>query len=145
METKSKNHTITEIGYHIVLVTKFRHCVFKSGVDVILKNIIGEICLTYDWKIHSLEVMEDHIHVFLQVGPNDIPSNIVKTLKSISAVRIFYAFPKLKIQKFWGSGLWSRGYYIGTCGNMTKDVIKKYIDNQKKSDKVKTTPIPPTP
>ena len=131
MKIFNKKHSTSELGYHFVWVTKFRHPVLKNGIDVVLKNIIGEICLEYEWVIHSLEIMEDHVHLFVQVDPENSPSNVIRTLKSISAVKIFTMFPKLKPQKFWGTGLWSRGYYVGTCGNMSADVIKKYIENQK--------------
>jgi putative transposase len=62
---------------------------------------------------------------------NKKDKTFVKTLKSISAVWIFRKFPNLKNRKFWGSGLWSKGYYIGTAGTVSADTIRKYIENQK--------------
>nr|WP_236905095.1 IS200/IS605 family transposase [Clostridium formicaceticum] len=56
---------------------------------------------------------------------------MVRKLKRISANEIFKGFPKLKQSKFWGSGLWSRGYYIGTAGTVSAEIIQKYIQNQK--------------
>lgn len=40
---------------------------------------------------------------------------------------IFKAFPKLKRSKFWGSGLWNKGYYVGTAGTVNSEIIVKYI------------------
>ena len=81
----------------------------------------------------AIEVMPDHVHLFLEASPDDAPSSIARarTLKSISAVHIFTACPKLKERKFWGSGLWSRGCYYGSVGAITEDSVKKYIENQK--------------
>nr|WP_255547854.1 transposase [Crassaminicella indica] len=44
---------------------------------------------------------------------------------------MFKGFPKLKQSKFWGSGLWSRGYYIGTAKAVSSETIQKYIQTQK--------------
>ena len=75
--------------------------------------------------------MPDHVHLFIQASPSDAPSNIAKTLKSISAVHLFNKFPKLKGQKFWGTGLWSPSTYYGSVGHISEDVVRKYIQEQK--------------
>lgn len=59
--------------------------------------------------------MPDHVHLFISAPPTVAPVDIVRKLKSISANEIIKGFPKSKQSKFWGSGLWSRGYYIGTA------------------------------
>jgi len=62
------------------------------------------------------------------------PYQIVQTLKSISAVHIFHKFPELKGNKFWGSGLWSKGCYYSTVGHLSEDIIIKYIESQKEQN-----------
>ncbi|WP_300903008.1 transposase [uncultured Clostridium sp.] len=52
-------------------------------------------------------------------------------MKSVGASDIFKAFPKLKKNKFWDSGLWSKGYYVGTAGIVISETIVRYIQNQK--------------
>ncbi|MCH4200551.1 MAG: transposase [Clostridium tyrobutyricum] len=52
-------------------------------------------------------------------------------MKSISAFHIFRTFPNLKRQKFWGSGIWSKGYYVGIAGSVSAETIQRYIQNQK--------------
>ena len=75
--------------------------------------------------------MPDHIHIFLQAYPTDSPESIIRTLKSISALAIFTACPSLKKQKFWGSGLWSKGTYYASIGVCSQETIQKYIEEQK--------------
>ncbi|SHK61319.1 IS200/IS605 family transposase, partial [Paramaledivibacter caminithermalis] len=67
----------------------------------------------------------------VSVKPYISPSEVVKTIKSITARYIFKKFPKLKQRKFWGSGFWSKGYYVGTTGAVSSETIKRYIENQK--------------
>jgi putative transposase len=126
-----EEHCISQIGYHLVWCTKFRHSVLKDGVDIVVKNIIGQACGHYNWILCDIEVIPDHVHLFLQTRHTDSPVNIVKTLKSLTAVAVFYAFPKLKGQKFWGTGLWSRGSYYASVGNVSQESIALYIQSQK--------------
>ena len=75
--------------------------------------------------------MPDHVHIFLSAPPTVAPTEIVRTIKSVTANRVFSVIPSLKKKYFWGSGLWSRGYYIGTAGNVSAETIKKYIEAHK--------------
>jgi len=132
LENIKSSHAVHAIGIHFVWCTKYRHSVLKNGVDVVVKQTIGEACGVYNWKCRAIEVMPDHVHVFLQINHTDSPCNVAKTLKSLTAVAVFYAFPKLKGAKFWGSGLWSDGTYYGSCGNASQESIQRYIESQKK-------------
>lgn len=105
MEEKHESHSISKLGYHLIWCPKFRHPILKDAVEIELRHILQQTCITYGWVLHELEIMPDHVHLFVQASPTDTPVNIVKTLKSISAVHLFNKFPRLKGQKFWGTGL----------------------------------------
>ena len=128
---KSNNNSVSSLQYHIVWCTKYRHPILTGAVEVETKTVLAQTCTEYGWTLKAIEVMPGHVHLFLEASPDDAPSSIARTLKSISAVHIFTAFPKLKERKFWGSGLWSRGCYYGSVGAITEDSVKKYIENQK--------------
>jgi REP element-mobilizing transposase RayT len=80
-----------------------------------------------------MEVMPDHLPIFFSAPPTIAATEIVRKLKNSTANKVFAIFPKLKKKYFWGSGLWSRGYYIGTAGNVSAETIRKYIEAQKVS------------
>lgn len=90
-----------------------------------------EICESYEWEVLALEVMPDHLHLFVSAPPKIAPMTIASTLKSIIAVDVFKTFPWLKERKFWGSGLFSRGTYYGSAGTVSSATIMKYIEEQK--------------
>lgn len=131
MEEKHSSHATYKIGYHLVWCTKFRHPVLTQQIEIATKQLLADTCVAYGWSLPSVEVMPDHVHCFVEAPPTVSPTVIVKALKSISAVGIFTAFPQLKGRKFWGSGLWAAGYYVGTVGDMSEQVVRKYIDSQK--------------
>ena len=127
----SRNHAVFSLGYHIIWCPNYRHAVLDDAVAVELKRIIAETCCVYGWELQEIEVMPDHVHIFVQADQTTAPVQIAQTLKSISAVPIFHAFPKLKGRKFWGSGLWSRGTYYATVGHIFETAIRQYFESQK--------------
>jgi putative transposase len=113
------NHCVYNINYHIVFCPKYRHKVIKDQIEDVVKQTIREICDTYGYTLIQMEVMPDHLHIFLSAPPTVAPTTIVTKLKSITANKVFATFSRLKKRYFWGNGLWSRGYYIGTAGNVS--------------------------
>jgi putative transposase len=131
MQTISSNHAVFSLGYHLIWCPKYRHAVLDDAVAIALKRIIAETCSVFGWELQAIEVMPDHVHIFVQADPMTAPLQIAQTLKSISAVHLFHTFPKLKGRKFWGSGLWSPGTYFATVGHISEAAIRRYIESQK--------------
>lgn len=74
----------------------------------------------------------DHVHFLVQSSPNYSPTQIVKTIKSITARQIFVECPQVK-KKLWGGEFWTDGYFVATVGkNQNETVIKEYVKNQGK-------------
>ena len=75
----------------------------------------------------AIEVRPDHIHLFIEgISPIIRLSDVVKYLKGTSELALFRVFPKLR-QRFCKGRIWSRSYYIGTAGEVSSEVIKRYI------------------
>lgn len=131
METLHSAHATHSLGYHVIWCPKYRHEALKDAVEIELKRILAETCKHYGWVLHELEIMPDHVHLFVQCDHATAPVEVAEALKSISAVHIFNKFPKLKGRKFWGSGLWSPGAYYASVGHISEDAVKQYIQAQK--------------
>jgi len=130
-KAKTTKHSVYNLNYHIVFVTKYRNKVLSGEVETYAKNRINQLCQQYGWYELALEIMPDHIHLFVSAEPKVAPLAIATTIKSILTVDIFKQFPTLKSEYFWGSGLFSRGAYYGSAGAVSAEIIKKYIENQK--------------
>lgn len=127
----SASHCKYLIQYHIIWCPKFRFSVLTGNVELRLKEILYQICEKYNYNIKALEVMPDHIHLFIDCPQTVAPSDIARTLKSLSAVALFKEFPQLK--RFYArcGVLWSRGYFIATVGTISESTVIKYIQEQK--------------
>jgi putative transposase len=95
-----------------------------------LKRVLHEIEDEKGFEIKQMETSEDHIHLFVSAPPHVSISTLVKWLKGISARRILKANPSLQKQLYRGH-LWNPSYYVGTAGDMSEEVIRKYIESQK--------------
>ena len=126
-------HTRTKvynIGYHIVWSTKYRRKVLIGNIEKKLKLLLKEISLEKNFLLKELEIMPDHVHIFISAPPKIAPTYIYKMLKGISARRLFISFPDLK-EKLWKGHLWNPLTYIETVGHISEASIKKYIQEQK--------------
>lgn len=118
--------------FHLIWVTKHRNVAFTTPQLVSdMKNILQRIAELNEVTIERMEVMPDHVHMLISFKPKYAPTNIVKAFKGASARMFFEKHPEIKRQKFWGSHLWSHSYYMSTLGNMSKEVIEQYIENQR--------------
>jgi putative transposase len=133
----SASHCKYLTQYHIVWCPKFRYSVLKNGIDNTLKEILFKICENYHYKIKALEVMPDHIHIFVDCPQTVAPCDIARTLKSISAIELFKVYPKLKQFYARCGRLWSDGYFISTVGHISETTVKKYIEEQKNEEESK--------
>ena len=121
---------VYNVGYHFVWSTKYRRKVISGKVEKRLKEIFIELGENYDFSIQEMELMPDHCHLFVTSHPKHSPSRIIKILKGTSARFLFLEFPELK-KKLWKDHLWNPSYYVGTVGNMSKNTVLKYIQQQK--------------
>ncbi len=92
-------------------------------------EVLREILSELGCEELALEVMPDHVHVLALCPPRHSPAYVVNYLKGKSARRILQRFPELKSRVVHGK-LWSRNYFVVTVGNVTAEVVKKYIEEQ---------------
>ena len=125
---KHNNSSVVNINYHIIWCPKYRRKVLVDGVDARLKEVLAKIAEENGCSIDTMEVMPDHVHVFLKGTPLIPIHLIVKNLKGKSSRILREEFPHLKKRL---PCLWTRSYYCETIGCINEDTIKKYIENQK--------------
>jgi putative transposase len=74
-----------------------------------------------------MEIMPDHVHLFLSAKPIDSPSIIRKRIKGRASHHFRKEFPELlKLPT-----LWTASYFVSTPGNICTETVKNYIARQK--------------
>ena len=134
MGIRRTKHAVYELKYHLVWVPKFRAHILGKEVGQYVKAVFEQIAEEYDFHIDTMEVMADHVHVFIEAPPAYAPAEVVQILKSISAREVFKKFPKVR-KMMWSGRIWGDGYFVRSVGDkVTAEVIRKYIRYQKHED-----------
>jgi putative transposase len=126
-EYKRKTTSVSLINYHFVWCPEYRRQVLDGPVKMRLETLIGQVAAELDCEILALEVMADHVHLFLSCPPTLAPCQIVFRVKGRSSRKLRQEFPHLRRL----SSLWTRSYFVGTAGNVSADTIRHYIEMQK--------------
>ena len=75
----------------------------KGDIRKRVQGVFKEISKNHEFDIDTLEVSEEHGHIFLSFPPIYSISKVVEIMKSISASVIFKEYPEAR-QELWGGG-----------------------------------------
>ena len=81
-----------------------------------------------NWEIIALEIMPDHVHLFIKTNPTIAPNNVIARIKGKSSRILRNEFPSLRSRL---PTLWTRSYFVSTDGHVSSETIKKYVEEQK--------------
>ena len=127
---KRTSHAVYDLKYHVVWVPKYRKMILKGDLAKRIREGFAEIAERYEFEIDTMEVKDDHVHLFLSAPPRYSPAGIVQIIKSISAKMVFKEFPEVK-KELWGGEFWSDGYFVRSVGDkVTSEIIRRYIKYQ---------------
>jgi REP-associated tyrosine transposase len=119
---------VFSLKYHVVWCPKYRRPVLVKPVDERLKAMLRQKAVELGLTVHEMEVMPDHVHVFVEADPTICVAEIVNRLKGFTSHALREEFPFLKSRL---PTLWSRSYYAGSVGSVSEAVVRKYIEGQK--------------
>lgn len=109
-------------------VTVF-NCPFSSLFLWNLKEILCQKAEDISCHLAEMEVMPDHVHVFVKSTPTVAPHFIAAQLKGISSRILRDEFPSLRSRL---PTLWTRSYYCESVGCISQETVIRYIERQKK-------------
>lgn len=124
---KKQKSGVFNLNYHLVWTPKRRKAVLVGLIENRVKQIFEQKASEIGIVIEKMEVMPDHVHLFVSSSPILSPHQIVKKLKGASSNILRKEFPQLLKLPC----LWSSSYYCGSVGFVSESVVKNYIENQK--------------
>ena len=122
------NKSVYNIGYHIVWCPKYRRSILVDSVKTDMEDLLIEKSADMGFSIEHMEVMPDHIHLFVKADPSFAPHEIVKGLKGYTSNRLRKKYDHLRTKL---PTLWSNSYFISTIGFVSETVIRTYIAKQR--------------
>lgn len=128
-EYRSASHTVYDIKYHFVWITKYRYKILRGNIAYRTRDLLKQGCEAKNIQIIKGSVGTDHVHLLLSCPADMAPSQIMQYLKGRSSHLLQEEFPELK-KRYWGQHMWGRGYFCGTVGEVDEATIKHYIESQ---------------
>jgi putative transposase len=111
---------------------KYRKKVFQDDLMISdLKTIINTIAKDFEVEIIEQQCGDDHLHLLFKAKPTLDICKFINILKGRSSRMLRDKYKDFLKDKLWGDSFWSPSYFLATSGNVTIDILKKYVSDQR--------------
>ena len=125
---KRSNKSVYNVGYHLIWCPKYRRNVLIHPIDEDLKSLLIKKSKEINVDIEQMEILPDHIHLFVKSDPTSAPHWIIQQFKGYTSRILRDKYPNLKSKL---PSLWTRSYYCESVGHISEETVKRYIEEQK--------------
>lgn len=125
----SGNRSIGLNQFHFEWCPKYRKAIMINEIKILIEQNIIETAQKYKILIHSMEVADDHVHLFVTLPFDLSVSKAFQLIKGRSAKKVFESFPQLRA--IVGKHLWSPGKFCRSISNVKASTIRHYIESHK--------------
>ena len=134
-KVRSTRHARYNINYHFVWIPKTRSKVLQERVARTVRDAVIQVCKRNGWTPLAMEVMPEHIHLFLSAPPKWAPADIIKRIKGNVSRQVRQLFKEFK--EYRKKELWADSYYCGTAGHVSQEQVIRYIAEQENDSSIK--------
>ena len=129
---RTGNHSVYDMQYHIVIVTKSRKPCINEQIQERLKKECPRLISMFGGSVTEIETDVDHVHILAELGPRYSVSDVMASLKGVTSRLIKRDYKDYLKGYFYGEdySFWSDSYYVATTGGTTIEKIKQYIQEQ---------------
>ncbi len=130
LKTDRNCHSLYNLQYHLILVTKYRKKCINEAVFSILKDQIAKVLKMNGACLEEINYEPDHVHILLSAPPQACLAKLINSIKTTTSRRIRKEMPDYIKVFYWKPLFWSRSYMILSSGGAPIEVIKQYIQEQ---------------
>jgi putative transposase len=128
------SNAVYRLVYHLVLVSKFRRKVFTAPMLDRCSTILASLCVAWGGELIECNCESDHVHALLDMPPKVRPSDLINNIKTVLSRRLRSEFPQLRAAYRGKAVLWSPSYCILSAGGAPIEILRQYVENQKRPD-----------
>ena len=134
MDYHRNPHKVYSLIYHLIFVVKYRQHVFSENIGIIeeLKTKIVELSKKFEVNAIEIECGINHFHLLISAKPTLNIPKYINTIKGHSSRFLRKKYKPFLRDKLWGNHFWSPSYFIVSTGNVSIDVLKQYVEKQRR-------------
>ena len=99
--------SVFSLKYHFVWCPKYRRKVLEGEIAEALRSLLDEKAQEMDITIEALEIIPDHVHLFIQSDPSEAPQRLANQFKGYTSRMLGLKYPELRSRL---PSKWSRSY-----------------------------------
>jgi putative transposase len=130
-EIRTGRHCVFALHAHLVFVTKYRRNVFRAEHLDAIERILRAVCADFGAELCEFNGESDHVHLLVTYPPKVALASLVNSLKGVSSRLLRRDFPDLE-RRYWRGHLWSASYFAGSVGGAPLEVVRRYIEQQRR-------------
>ncbi|MEA5497603.1 IS200/IS605 family transposase [Limnoraphis robusta Tam1] len=126
----SSRRAVYSITVHLVFVTKYRRKIRAGAMMQRLGEVFRSVAEKWDSQLIEFKVESDHVHLLLSYPPHKLLSNLIANLKATASKTLWREFETELAQTYRKRVLWTGSYFVASCGGVTIEQLKVYVQNQ---------------
>ena len=131
---KRTRRAVYNLTVHVVFVSKYRRSVFTKEMLVRLLEVFESVASSWESEVIQFNGEEDHVHLLLSYPPHKLLSSLIANLKATSSKTMWREFEPVLTSVYKKRVLWTGSYFVSSCGGVTIERLKVYIQEQECPD-----------
>ena len=127
---RSSHRSVFNLTVHMVFVTKYRRKIIDAQILAELKSIFESVLKAWNCQLIEFNAEVDHCHLIVSFPPQKRLSDLVGNLKATASKTMWRKFESKLSKVYYKKVFWTSSYFIASCGGVTLDTLKKYVQSQ---------------